>query len=140
MKLKAHQICGAFALVVVCASTAFGQYDLSWNTIDDGGAMFSTGGVFALGGTIAQPEAGVMSGGAFQLAGGFWAAAAIGPCLLPGDLDGDRDVDLSDLTTLLAHFGLLSGANLAMGDTDGDGDVDLGDLTTLLAHFGANCP
>jgi len=59
------------------------------------------------------------------------------PC--PGDFNGDRHVDLSDLSTLLAHFGMFEGAGLADGDTDGDGDVDLSDLSTLLSHFGVEC-
>jgi hypothetical protein len=59
------------------------------------------------------------------------------PC--PGDVTGDGIVDLTDLTTLLAHFGMLSGAVFADGDMDGDGDVDLGDLTVLLSQFGISC-
>lgn len=55
------------------------------------------------------------------------------------DLNGDGRVDLTDLATLLAHFGLTSGATPADGDTDGDSDVDLSDLTTLLGRFGASC-
>ena len=47
-------------------------YDLTWNTIDGGGGMFSTGGVYSLGGTISQPDAGSMSGGLYTLVGGFW--------------------------------------------------------------------
>jgi len=58
---------------------------------------------------------------------------------LPGDLDGDCDVDLADLTTMLAHFGQTSGVGYEDGDLDGDGDVDLTDLTTLLAYFGTVC-
>lgn len=60
------------------------------------------------------------------------------PC--PGDIDGDRTVQLSDLATLLAHFGTPSGASLAQGDLDADADVDLSDLAVLLAHFGSTCP
>lgn len=64
------------------------------------------------------------------------------PCAgLPvGDLDGDHDVDLTDLATLLTHFGMPSGATLADGDIDHDGDVDLTDLATLLTSFGSSCP
>ena len=54
-------------------------YDLSWNTIDGGGAMLTTGGAFQLSGTIGQPDAGSaaapLTGGAFQLVGGFWPGA-----------------------------------------------------------------
>ena len=51
--------------------------DLSWYTVDGGGATFSTGGPYSLGGTIGQPDAGVMSGGSYTLAGGFWGGTAI---------------------------------------------------------------
>ncbi|MBI4130319.1 hypothetical protein HY468_03320 [Candidatus Roizmanbacteria bacterium] len=53
---------------------------------------------------------------------------------VPGDIDGDGDIDLSDLTTLLTNFGR-SGTSLP-GDIDSNGDVDLADLTTLLSNFG----
>ncbi|MBI4130501.1 DNRLRE domain-containing protein [Candidatus Roizmanbacteria bacterium] len=53
---------------------------------------------------------------------------------IPGDIDGDGDVDLLDLATLLTNFGK-SGISLP-GNVDGDNDVDLADLTTLLSNFG----
>ena len=57
-----------------------------------------------------------------------------------GDLDGDNDVDLADLATLLAHYGTTSGATYADGDLDEDGDVDLSDLALLLSLYGQPCP
>ncbi|MCC6360858.1 MAG: hypothetical protein IT450_19135 [Phycisphaerales bacterium] len=60
------------------------------------------------------------------------------PCV--GDVDGDRDVDLSDLAVLLSHFGTPGGAGENEGDLDGDGDVDLTDLSVLLNRFGLACP
>jgi hypothetical protein len=62
------------------ASTALSTgYSLDWYTIDGGGATpgGSTGGSFSLGGSIGQPDAGVLSGGTYTLAGGFWGGAAI---------------------------------------------------------------
>lgn len=56
------------------------------------------------------------------------------------DLDGDLDVDLSDLSQLLASYGTTSGAEYANGDLDGDGDVDLADLADLLSMYGTTCP
>lgn len=56
------------------------------------------------------------------------------PCL--GDLDDDREVDLGDLATLLAHYGE---DETCEGDLDCDGDVDLSDLSALLAAYGTTC-
>jgi len=57
----------------------------------------------------------------------------------PGDLDGDNDVDLSDLAQLLGNYGMTSGATYEDGDLDGDGDVDLADLAALLGVYGTTC-
>jgi len=95
------------------ASYSSGQYELSWSTIDGGGGT-SSGGPYTLTGTIGQPDAGAMSGGGYELLGGFWPGGPL--CLvefedyarfanywldsgsgLPGDLDGDLDVDFDDL-------------------------------------------
>ena len=51
-----------------------GGYDLTWNTVDGGGYMFSAGGRYGLGGAAGQADAGSLSGGSYQLNGGFWAA------------------------------------------------------------------
>ncbi|MCC6360597.1 MAG: hypothetical protein IT450_17805 [Phycisphaerales bacterium] len=63
--------------------------------------------------------------------------SATPPC--PGDLNGDGQVDLSDLATLLSNFGTPSGAGADQGDLDADGDVDLSDLAALLGNFGTIC-
>jgi hypothetical protein len=57
---------------------------------------------------------------------------------LAGDIDGDGDVDLADLATLLASFGTCVGDSGFNPDADLDdsGCVDLADLATLLANFG----
>jgi len=56
-----------------------------------------------------------------------------------GDLDGDLDVDLSDLATILVNYSTPSGASPEDGDLDGDGDVDLSDLAALLSVYGTSC-
>lgn len=57
----------------------------------------------------------------------------------PGDVDGDFDIDLSDLARLLASFGICSGEPGfdAPADFDHDGCVTLADLSMLLSNFGA---
>lgn len=47
-----------------------------------------------------------------------------GEVWLPGDFDGDLDVDGDDYGVWASHLGLTSGATRAMGDADYDGDVD----------------
>jgi hypothetical protein len=62
-------------------------YDLSWQTVDGGGATFNSGvgasaGLstsYSLGGTAGQPDAGVLAGGGYTLGGGFWGAGASAP-------------------------------------------------------------
>ncbi len=54
-----------------------GGYDLTWNTVDAGGYTFSTGGDYSLGGTIGQPDAGVLTGGDYTLGGGLWGGGAV---------------------------------------------------------------
>ncbi|MFN0137576.1 MAG: immunoglobulin domain-containing protein [Phycisphaerae bacterium] len=67
------------------------------------------------------------------------ATLTVNPLPCPGDLNGDNQVNLTDLSQLLANFGVTSGATLSQGDLDGDGDVDLTDLSQLLSNFGASC-
>jgi hypothetical protein len=63
-------------LASVALAQSGGGYDLSWSTVDGGGATWSEGGGYSLGGTIGQPDAGVLSGGGYTLAGGFWPGGA----------------------------------------------------------------
>ncbi|MBI5863043.1 MAG: hypothetical protein HZB38_00750 [Planctomycetes bacterium] len=132
-------VCGVCAILLTTSTAVAQGYDLSWYTIDGGGETYSLGGGYELGGTIGQPDAGAaMTGGGYELSGGFWPGVSGAPCT--GDLNGDRLVDLIDLSTLLGHFGIQSGATLAEGDVNGDGRIDLTDLTMLLGEFGTICP
>ena len=52
------------------------------------------------------------------------------PYILPGDFDGDGDVDQHDLAFLLAHYNIDDG-----GDLDGDGFTNQSDLGILLRYY-----
>ena len=60
----------AVCLLLLAASTVLAQsgggYDLSWSTVDGGGETFSSGGVYTLGGTAGQPDAGLLTGGNYR--------------------------------------------------------------------------
>ncbi len=61
---------------------------------------------------------------------------------LLGDSDGDGDVDLADLSTVLQAFGVCEGepGYDPAGDLDASGCVNLADLSLLLSNFGvAGC-
>lgn len=61
------------------------------------------------------------------------AAVAAGPVMpLPGDLNNDGHVDLTDLSTLLVSYGSVHSS----ADLNADGIVDLEDLARLLEQFG----
>jgi hypothetical protein len=51
-------------------------YDLSWWTADSGGQTHQTGEGYTLGGTLGQPDAGMLIGPGYTLSGGFWQGAA----------------------------------------------------------------
>jgi hypothetical protein len=53
------------------------DYTLSWWTVDGGGATFSSGGDYTLGGITGQPDAGLLTGGDYTLGGGFWGGGAL---------------------------------------------------------------
>ena len=145
MKTKTQTLARlAIGLILGLASSTALAADaqISWWTIDAGGAMFATGGQFELSGTIGQADASptVLSGGGFSLTGGFWPANVGGsePPVCHGDLDGDLDVDLADLQILLANYGQFDTV-YEQGDLDEDGDVDLADLQAMLSVYGSSC-
>ena len=121
----------------LCVLTGVGfvaaKFEITRSTIDGGGVMQSTGGEFELSGTIGQPDAGVMSGGDFQLTGGFWIESP------PTDCNDDGIVSLLDHETLTA---CLLGPDAGIDaspcpcfDVDGDGDITLSDYAQMQSGF-----
>ena len=60
-----------------CLSAAAQSYSIDWYKIAGGGGT-STGGVYAVSGTIGQPDASMtMIGGNYSLTGGFWSLIGV---------------------------------------------------------------
>jgi hypothetical protein len=61
------------AALLIAPAVLFAQLNIDWYSIDGGGGT-STGSVYAVSGTIGQPDAdGSMTNGQFSVMGGFWA-------------------------------------------------------------------
>ena len=71
----------ATAAILLLAGVAVAQtgdgYDLTWSTVDGGGATFHPGGAYTLGGTVGQPDARLLTGGEYTLGGGFWGGGTL---------------------------------------------------------------
>jgi hypothetical protein len=79
------------ALLATGGLTAHAQYTINWSKIAGGGGLNSTGGVYAVSGTIGQPDAsGALTGGVYSVTGGFWPGVnlvqTIGAPLLASEL------------------------------------------------------
>ncbi len=74
---RARTRAASLLVLLLAASPALAQSDFQMGThvIGAGGATFSTGGGFQLGGTVGQADAGRLTGGEFTLEGGFWPSA-----------------------------------------------------------------
>ena len=132
-----------FIAVLMTASTIGAQdYDLSWHTIDGGGATFSAGGDFELGGTIGQhdagPSAGPMTGNGYELRGGFWTVAP--ECTCPGDTNGDGARNGADIQHFVGC--LVNDSGCACADVDAIDGVTIDDVVVFVGDLlaGDDCP
>jgi len=110
-------------------------FSIDWHTIDSGGATFTNGGGFELGGTIGQADAGSytvpMAGGAFELVGGFWFAdAAPTGCACPGDMNSDGLKDGRDITQFTSC--VIIGGTCSCADVDGVPGVNTADVSAFV--------
>jgi hypothetical protein len=65
-----------------------------------------------------------------------WVVAITGSYLpIPGDFDGDDDVDGADFVAWQTNFPKATDATRAHGDADGDGDVDGADFVVWQTNF-----
>lgn len=126
----------AFAASVIAQDVT-----IDWHTVDGGGAMSSTGGTFELAGTIGQPDAQtppVMTGGSFELVGGFWPVANICYCLADVNHDGKRNG--ADVQRFVGC--VISGGDCSCADVDQMNGVTLDDVALFVADVlaGSECP
>lgn len=95
--------------------------------------MLSVGGGFELSGTIGQLDAGVLGGGGFVLAGGFWFGQS------RGDGNEDGAIDLIDYRDFEACASGPDGGPVAPScayfDLNADHDVDLEDVGAFQRLF-----
>ena len=66
-----------FLLLCLTAVPATAQYSIDWHQVTGGGGT-STGGVYAVTGTIGQPDASSpMTNGQYSVTGGFWSLISV---------------------------------------------------------------
>ena len=125
----------ALIAVMLIGVAIVSAYEIDWYTVDGGGGT-STGGVYEISGAIGQQDArsSAMTGNMYELTGGFWVVPV---CTLdiPGDFDGDCDVDQADhemfencATGPDVHSVLQACEDM---DFDGDSDIDQEDFSTF---------
>jgi hypothetical protein len=150
-KLSPWSRLAAVACVAANAALCAGQYSLAWWTIDAGGVMSSTGGTFTLSGTTGQPDAARLTGGTFELTGGFWVTALV-PATCAGDGNCDYLVNWRDIDYLIAaqndNLSAWTALFPAPGpscaflnlDTSADGHVNWRDIDPFIALMNTTCP
>ena len=141
MKLLKYTLSITALLSLSQSKLSGGGYDIVWHTIDAGGISNSTGGSFELSGTIGQPDAAPnppLSGGTFELAGGFWPIANV--CYCVGDLNGDGSKNGDDIQKFVSC--VTSGGACSCADMDNATGVDLNDVNVFVTDLLSNtfCP
>lgn len=132
----------AMTCVLLTVSAARAQMTIDWSTIDGGGAMNSTGGTFTLSGTIGQPDAAsnpTLTGGTFELTGGFWPVSNVCFCL--ADMNHDGKKDGLDVQSFLGCM-FSPGGDCSCADTNQAGGVTLADVSVFVNDLiaGSTCP
>lgn len=141
MKLGTIPTLCAMAAFMVAPSLVRGQYQIDWSTLDGGGG-YSAGGAFTLDGTIGQLDAGpspAMTGGTFEIIGGFWTVAAA-TCGCLADMNGDGARDGLDIGQFVAC--VLNGGACSCADMSGGGGVTPADVPLFVSALlaGGPCP
>ena len=120
--------------ILLFSLTAFGNYEISWYTIDGGGGQ-SSGGTYTLTGTIGQHDASwVMQGGEYTLSGGFWPGESVLLCTVNFE-------DFARFAMYWQDTPCNVGNNWCGGaDIDYSGDVTILDLSEVAYFWLDFCP
>jgi hypothetical protein len=154
MTRKRACLSASVAALLSASAPLYAQSECDWYSVDAGGWMWSTGGDFELGGTIGQPDAGVftapLTGGDFELVGGFWVVASLTPGPCPGahgDANCDGTVDFFDIDPFLMalfnpplYAATYCSGDVCAADANDDGTVDFFDIDPFLNCLFSGCP
>ena len=150
LKLAYRRTAGlvTLALLGLVAPAAHAQpYDVSWWTVDGGGATSAAAGPYALGGTTGQPDAGgPFAGGPYVLHSGFWSLFTGGSGGPQADLavtktDGQTEAvpgQSVTYTIVVSNAGPSAVIGATVADTPPAALVNVG--WTCTASPGSSCP
>jgi uncharacterized repeat protein (TIGR01451 family) len=141
---------GSWLAVIVAASVILAPgaasaqaptWEVGWWTVDGGGVTFGSGGVWVVGSTIAQHDAGgPMAGTPFVVHGGFWALAPRASLSIT-KTDGQASaLPGQPLTYTIVAANAGPGSALGARVTDSPPAVLLGANWTCAASAGSSCP
>ena len=130
----------AIAALLITPTAFATDFDLSWHTIGGGGGT-SSGGGFTVSGTIGQHDADAvgMTGGAFELNGGFWSAG-VPSCNCLGDMNSDGVKNGADVQAFVDC--IIVGGSCGCADVDAMNGVTFDDTAAFVSELlsGATCP
>jgi hypothetical protein len=122
------------------SARAGGGFDIDPAAIAGGGGV-SSGGPYALTGTVGQQDVGLMGANRFAIVGGLWpmvSATTLAPCI--GDCGGDGEVVVTELLTMVRLS--ISGAapdDCESGDGDGNGRVSVDEVIVAVNRALSTC-
>jgi hypothetical protein len=135
MKTTLLAAVGTYALASLASAQPF---EIRWSTIDGGGGT-STGGAFSISGTIGQPDAGTLSGGVFEVRGGYWTGFSGGTPSCPADFNDDGFLDFFDYADYVTCFEDSVCPPGKTADFNGDAFVDFFDYADFVTAFETGC-
>ena len=122
-------LCMALAGTVLAMSSS--SYQLPWDLVSSGGGIRSSSSYW-LGDSTGQPATGISHSSSYRLKAGFWSGATVTPPTvgMPGDANGDDDIDALDITAVER---IIAGLDLQTpgADANQDGSINTVDITKI---------